>query len=35
MEARFAQFEALIASMATQVKSTTFGSKKAKDKKDN
>ncbi len=34
MEARFAHFEALIANMAAQVKSTTFGPKKAKDQED-
>jgi hypothetical protein len=31
MEAKFAQLKALITSMVAQVKSITFGSKKAKD----
>jgi hypothetical protein len=34
MEARFARLEALVTSMETLVKSTTFGSRKAKDQKD-
>ncbi len=34
MEARFAQLETLITSMATQVKFTTFGSGKAKDREN-
>jgi hypothetical protein len=34
MEVRFAQLEALITSMAAQVKFTTFGPGKAKDRED-
>jgi hypothetical protein len=34
MEARFAQLEALVTSMATQVKSTAFGPEKAKNREN-
>jgi hypothetical protein len=34
MEARFTQLDALIISMATQMKSIAFGSGKAKDRED-
>jgi hypothetical protein len=34
MEARYAWLEALVTNMAAQVKSITFGPRKAKDKKN-
>jgi hypothetical protein len=34
MEARFTQLEALVTNMVAQVKSTSFGPRKAKDRED-